>query len=226
VAQWLLRLVANEIFAGSSPVIRSDGVERAPICLSVHALVETKFCKACQTDKPLDQMAVLHSVSGKTPKQYVRSLCTLCENAQLRRRRKEKPEVYGAIAQRQKDKNRASRAQDVSSARWILVDSKKSDRKKGLEFGLDLAFIEEQIQRPCSYCGDTKSKMSLDRIDNAIGHTKVNVVPACTRCNYVRRDMPYEAWLVVAPAMKQAREAGLFSGWLGGAKRHNAKRKG
>lgn len=57
--------------------------------------------------------------------------------------------------------------------------------------------------------------MTLDRIDNDKGHTQDNVVPACIRCNYVRKNMPYEAWIVVAEGMRKAREAGLFEGWSG-----------
>jgi hypothetical protein len=57
--------------------------------------------------------------------------------------------------------------------------------------------------------------MTLDRVDNSIGHIKSNVVPACTRCNYTRRDMPYEAWLLIAKSMRKAREAGMFDNWTG-----------
>jgi len=57
--------------------------------------------------------------------------------------------------------------------------------------------------------------MTLDRIDDAKGHTADNVVPACIRCNYARRDMPYKAWLVVAKAMRKARALGLFGNWTG-----------
>jgi hypothetical protein len=58
--------------------------------------------------------------------------------------------------------------------------------------------------------------MTLDRIDNFIGHVKTNVQPACIRCNYLRRDMPYEAWLIVAEGVRQARKAGAFADWVGG----------
>jgi hypothetical protein len=60
--------------------------------------------------------------------------------------------------------------------------------------------------------------MTLDRIDNDKGHTEDNVVPACIRCNYTRRSMPYEAWLVVAKGMREARERGLFGEWTGRAR--------
>lgn len=55
--------------------------------------------------------------------------------------------------------------------------------------------------------------MSMDRVDNSIGHTKSNVVPACIRCNYMRKDMPMEAWKFLVPYIKQAKENGLFGDW-------------
>lgn len=71
------------------------------------------------------------------------------------------------------------------------------------------------INRDCFYCGETLLRMSLDRVDNSKGHTMDNVIPACVRCNYIRKDMPYDAWIVVAVGMRQAREQGLFGGWGG-----------
>jgi len=57
--------------------------------------------------------------------------------------------------------------------------------------------------------------MTLDRVDNTCGHIQSNVVSACVRCNYMRRDMPYAAWLKLLPMIKQAREEGLFGTWTG-----------
>lgn len=56
--------------------------------------------------------------------------------------------------------------------------------------------------------------MTLDRIDNTIGHVQTNVVAACVRCNYMRRDMPYAAWTRLVPLIKQLREEGLFGAWV------------
>jgi hypothetical protein len=90
-----------------------------------------------------------------------------------------------------------------------------SDRERHLACDLTKSETIELLSRQCSYCGETKLTMSLDRIDNALGHTRANVIPACVRCNFVRKDMPYEAWLTLAPAMRAAREAGLFGDWTG-----------
>lgn len=106
-------------------------------------------------------------------------------------------------------------------AKTVLMDSRKADRKNGRENDLDLGFVRGFVEGACTYCGETELRMTLDRIDNTLGHLKSNVVGACERCNYARRDMPYAAWLVVAKAMREARDAGLFGVWSGGIHRRN-----
>jgi hypothetical protein len=104
-------------------------------------------------------------------------------------------------------------------ARAILHDARKADRKRGLTPAIDLEFVEMMIKQPCSYCGDQELRPTLDRIDNKKGHTKDNVVSSCERCNYIRRDMPYPAWLVVAKGIRSARLEGLLGSWTGGIHR-------
>lgn len=108
------------------------------------------------------------------------------------------------------------RAALVNQERWILEDSRRDDRRRrGVENDLDIQFIRDAIKKGCSYCGERQLRMTLDRIDNGLPHTKANVVPACIRCNYTRKNMPYAAWLVIAPKMREARELGLFGTWTG-----------
>ena len=97
----------------------------------------------------------------------------------------------------------------------IWEDSKRFDKKHGFQYDLTPQKIREIIKVPCVYCGETEIRMTLDRKDNALGHTEDNVVPACIRCNTARRDMPLEAWLVVSKGMREAREEGLFGSWTG-----------
>jgi len=106
-------------------------------------------------------------------------------------------------------------------ARAILLDAKKADRKRDHDTDIDLEYVREVITRPCDYCGDDNLRKTLDRIDNEIGHVRRNLVVACERCNYVRRDMPYEAWLLIAAAMRDARARDLFGKWIGGIHRRN-----
>jgi SOS response regulatory protein OraA/RecX len=95
----------------------------------------------------------------------------------------------------------------------FIIDSRKNDRKYGREFNLTLEFVETLFKQPCSYCGTTKIVPSPDRIDNDKGHTIENVVPCCRRCNYLRRDIPFPAWLVIAKAVKECHEKGLLDNY-------------
>jgi len=103
-----------------------------------------------------------------------------------------------------------------SVAERIVIDSKGSDRKGHRSNDLTLEYVSALIANGCSYCGETTLRMTLDRVDNAIGHTKVNVVPACIRCNYLRRDMPFTTWMFLVPRVKEAVALGLFGTWIGG----------
>jgi hypothetical protein len=53
----------------------------------------------------------------------------------------------------------------------------------------------------------------LDRLDSDFGHTKNNVVPCCSRCNYLKRDMPFSAWIYFVPAIKLANQSNSFGNW-------------
>jgi hypothetical protein len=98
----------------------------------------------------------------------------------------------------------------------IWRDTRSSDKKLLRENDLDKDFIKDKISNGCLYCGETKIRMTLDRIDNSLVHLKTNVNPACVRCNYLRRDMPYDAWLFLVEGIRKATEQGAFNGWLGG----------
>lgn len=71
--------------------------------------------------------------------------------------------------------------------------------------------------------GETQMRMTLDRIDNNLGHIVSNVLGACLRCNYMRRDMPFGAWQKIVPTIKQIRCDGLFGEWTGAPYRVRAK---
>ena len=101
------------------------------------------------------------------------------------------------------------------TANHIVKDSRGSDNKFGRSNDLDCDWVRQKISGGCTYCGETELRMTLDRIDNSQGHLKTNVVSACIRCNYMRRDMPYEAWLLLVDSIKTARLAGAFGGWTG-----------
>lgn len=111
-------------------------------------------------------------------------------------------------------RDKTARKSGLNVERLILKDSKMTDKVKGLDNDLDLDFIKNQIKFGCFYCKNVNIRMTLDRVDNTIGHTKSNVKPACVRCNIIRMNMPYEAWLNLSKAMEDTVKKGLFGDWV------------
>lgn len=104
----------------------------------------------------------------------------------------------------------------------IVRSMRKSDKEHGRSgFDLDTEFVRGLISDGCAYCGAKDIRMTLDRIDNGLGHAKTNVNPACVRCNHVRGSMPYEAWSVLVPAVRRAYESGLFGKWWMDTRKNN-----
>lgn len=148
------------------------------------------------------------------------SACRKCSNKAQHQRQMADPAQYKKLRDRQERRNtRYRNDRQVGSSRptWIMRDSLRSDRRSKRDNDLTIEFITGAISEPCRYCGDHEmSQMSLDRIDNSIGHITTNVVPSCIRCNLIRRDMPYPAWLLVARAVRAARDEGLLGDWMKG----------
>lgn len=122
-----------------------------------------------------------------------------------------------AFKQTSSEREKTRRRMPQHRAYYIVRDSLKSDRRNRRPNDLTVDFVEALIKQPCRYCGETRLKMTLDRKDNATGHTQVNVLAACIRCNYFRRDMPYVAWSRLVPEMQRLRVEGLLDGWKAGA---------
>ncbi len=166
---------------------------------------DEKLCTSCMLIKPVKKMGK-YKHNGKT---YVESMCYACRY----KRDIGVPGNKQKLLSRTKRFNKEKRKSDPHV--YIVYDSRKSDKKFGRDNDITKEFVFNTIKNGCSYCGETNIRMTLDRIDNNIGHLQSNVVSACIRCNLARRAMPYEAWLVVAKGMKEARELGLFGSWNG-----------
>jgi hypothetical protein len=109
-----------------------------------------------------------------------------------------------------------SRGRGDLRERWIWEDTRRSDRKKKkLKNDLTKEFIKVLISEPCSYCGEDKLQMTLDRIDNTKGHLQNNVLPCCVRCNLIRRDMPFDAWIELTDSLRRIQRLGMFKSWTG-----------
>jgi hypothetical protein len=151
---------------------------------------------------------------GSNSNGYPRCYCKKCHNKRCSARtkiRRSTPEGRS----RENVKVKAHRKDPSRVAKFILHDSRHSDRKRSFENDLTLEFVKSLISTGCSYCGEVELRMTLDRVDNSVGHVQSNVVPACIRCNYTRRSMPHPAWMCLVQGMREAREKGLFGVWTG-----------
>jgi hypothetical protein len=138
---------------------------------------------------------------------YVRNICFVCQH----KIRNSTPEKRAKNIKYRHDKEARMRSERPHMA--IVHDSKRRDKENQLENDLTHEFVLSAIKDGCRYCGENSIRMTLDRIDNSRGHLQSNVVPACIRCNLIRKHMPYEAWLVVAKGVREAKELGLFQTW-------------
>ena len=153
------------------------------------------------------------TVKGRT---YLRHLCSECDSKRSSQY-PNKPESKARKNDVQKRKMTLERQDNAKAPKYIVKDSRSSDGKKGFENNLTEEFVRSILVKGCCYCGETEGRLTLDRIDNTLGHLQSNVVPACIRCNYVRGNMPHVAWLVVAEGMRKAKALGLFGNWYGRA---------
>jgi hypothetical protein len=164
-----------------------------------------RICRECNSEKKITSFKVFR-------KNQRRLMCNTCYRKQDL---KNNPERVAKENKKIKQKEKEQRHLGINIEKWILEDSRKSDKKKNMENDLSKEFIEDQIANGCYYCGEMNLRMTLDRIDNTKGHLQANVKPACIRCNYARGAMPYEAWLLIIDGMRKARELGLFGNWNG-----------
>lgn len=173
-------------------------------------MLKKHACKQCGGTDPEAKFG-WRTVRGKRYKKFI---CNRCLHVYNRRFRKDE-----ALALRREKKysakEREERRLGIKRAMWIKADARTADRRRGMKNDLTLEFIESLIGLPCSYCGDTALQMTLDRIDNSQGHNRSNVVASCIRCNMIRRDMPHDAWLLIVPAIRNARKLGMFGDWTG-----------
>jgi len=158
--------------------------------------VDQKSCKACRSTKSIQSFELIRGGPNR------RQTCHTCR---ARKKRKYNP-AQNAVRQAQ--------ARTRNPHTYILIDCRNSDRKKGLSGNdLDGETVKDLISKPCLYCGSANPRMTLDRIDNARAHSRDNVNPSCLRCNLLRGDMPYPAWMALAPKIREITEAGLFGDW-------------
>jgi protein-arginine kinase activator protein McsA len=171
-------------------------------------------CNGCGKSEPEVRFRT-RTVGGR---RYKKHLCNVCLG-EYNKRFPKSDKATTKMKARLKKYHSNERLDPAKTAKVILGDCKSSDQKKKRECDLTLEFVERTIAKGCEYCDEQSGRMTLDRIDNSLGHLRLNVRSACLRCNYLRRDIPYSAWLEMVPSVRSAREKGLFGEWNGSTKK-------
>jgi phage FluMu protein Com len=107
----------------------------------------------------------------------ISKLCPKCRENQQRSDEKRKNRVrnYQAEAKRNLETN------------WKMFQSKSVDKRQK-ECSLTKEQYFDIIQKPCSYCDyfNENEINGIDRVDNLVGYTFENSIPACKHCNRMK----------------------------------------
>jgi hypothetical protein len=89
-----------------------------------------------------------------------------------------------------------------------LRDYRRGARRRGLVFDLTEGEFTSLVTMPCHYCGVAPFRVvhspteygrfrcgGIDRVDNALGYTHGNCVPACTQCNRAKSNLAADDFL-------------------------------
>lgn len=182
--------------------------------------METELvCSRCRNPKSEADFYLSRTLG----KNYRKKICKQCDNEGRKSRKQLSWDDKCTRDPEHRNKVRLGeqrrRKDPKFTAKYITVDSRKSDKRFGRANDLTRDWVGQSISVGCSYCGETELRMTLDRIDNQQGHLKSNVRPACIRCNYLRSDMPYAAWLLLVDGVRAAQQARAFGDWVGRAER-------
>ncbi len=172
--------------------------------------------KQCQRCKKYFSEESYHKTKVlKSGKILRKAQCNFCRTEMKKQYWELNPDIKQKVMQRQNIKRREDRRKEDNRAKIIYRDIKGSDKKHNRLNDLDIDWISNTIQQPCAYCLRHLNvlDMSLDRIDNQKGHVKDNILPCCNMCNYFRRNMPFEAWLLLIPGLKKAINLHLLDEW-------------
>jgi hypothetical protein len=140
----------------------------------------TKRCSKCKTEFNLDQFH-----KDRSRRDGLTSYCKECTSA-----RKKAYILSPEQRQRKRHQDSFSPSHRYHSYKWAAF-------YRGLPFEISFEEFKSFWQKPCFYCGRAIEAVGIDRYQNNIGYFIDNLVPCCTRCNRMKRDMDGDAFLAL-----------------------------
>jgi hypothetical protein len=209
VRRHLYSLVATR-YIGNQQILRDEyKVQNHRVTQANGGIFDKKTCIDCRVEKSLSEFSFRRDYGRVHPCKR----CALCEFERVKTYYETNPDKRIDRYQKNNARLASERKNPANRAKFIVMDSRRSDVFYERTCDVDVKWVETLISDGRFYCGDRTIMMTLDRIDNSLGHTKGNVNPSCYRCNWLRRNMPYEAWMHLVPSVREAVALGLFGNW-------------
>ena len=79
------------------------------------------------------------------------------------------------------------------AGKWRSI--KSSSKARNLLLTLTEGEFEKLLSSLCHYCGNTND-IGIDRVDNSLGYTLENSVSCCSKCNYMKKTLNVENFLL------------------------------
>jgi hypothetical protein len=149
-------------------------------------IIGTKICKVCKIEKEYSEYH-----KAKTGVGGVRNTCKEC-------RKEEKIEYLSRDYVKEKQKqhyidNKLEIRKRTKAHYWTINGQfhqyKKRAKKSNIKFELIERDCTPFFETNCVYCGGKINGLGIDRVDNKLGYILNNIVPCCSKCNFMKHTM-------------------------------------
>jgi hypothetical protein len=145
--------------------------------------MNTKICNKCGIEKEYSEFHKNKDCIGG-----VRNTCKEC-------RKQEKTEYLSREYVKEKNKqhyidNKVAIRKRTKAHYWTINGQyhqyKKRAKKSNIVFELTEKDCTPFYNTNCAYCGTKINGLGIDRVDNSKGYILSNVVPCCSKCNFMK----------------------------------------
>lgn len=85
---------------------------------------------------------------------------------------------------------------DYIRASKVGAYCRRNAKERGFTWNLTREDVTSIIVQPCVYCGYHGGYVGIDRIDNTQGYSVTNCAPCCHTCNWDKKDMTTDQFLL------------------------------
>jgi hypothetical protein len=152
----------------------------------------TKICKICHIEKDYSEFHKMKKCIGG-----VRTVCKEC--------RKEEKKEYRSrdyVIEKQKtyyQDHKVRIRKYLNEHYWSLNGQFHNNKRRAKRDNINFELTEKDCilfyNADCTYCGNKIKGLGIDRIDSKMGYTLNNIVPCCSKCNFMKHVMSKEEFI-------------------------------